>query len=314
MKEYKMNTIPHHKEAMLILKRYAITSLAIILTAIILLPHQNHAANGEKYDVGNALLNVRSAPSIDGEIIGQLQAGDQLIAFDEQYGWVQTYYGGTEAWVAKHHLIATNQNNTDTTTSYSKKNDSPSRVHTYDSNHSLHGYNIILDPGHGGYDPGSTGISGTQEKLLALETAKQVAEQLRAAGANVLLTRSTDSYLSLSERIRISDAYLTHAFISIHYNAFPNSSAHGINTFYHSNQDQKLAENVHQGLASSVSLRNRGIVPKDYYVLRNNTAPSILLELGFITNYSDFINIRSNNFQNQVANGITNGLKNYFSN
>lgn len=310
------------KEAVLNLKNfyYALTSLAIVLTSLFLLPNNSHAANGDVYDVGQAILNVRSSPSIDSEIVGQLQAGDQLVEFGEQHGWVQTYFGGKEAWVAKHYLIPVKQDKPvqvqvqSTPNGGSSSSQAQPQAQTSNASHSLNGYNIMLDPGHGGYDPGSIGVNGVREKFLTLETSKQIAEQLRAAGANVLLTRSSDSYVSLADRIRISDAYTTHAFISVHYNAFPNSSADGINTFYYSSKDQKLAEYVHQGLASAVTLRDRGMVPNNYYVLRNNHAPSILLELGFLTNYNDFATIRSNSFQHQVANGITNGLKNYFAN
>lgn len=309
---------------MLILKNVylVLTSLAIMLTTLFLLPHSSHAANGDVYDVGQAVLNVRSGPSLDSEIVGQLQAGDQLIEFNEQYGWVQTYFEGKEAWVAKHHLVPTTQNKPVQvqvqTPSYEETKTAPAQpqpnVQANNAGTSLYGYNIMLDPGHGGYDPGSIGISGVQEKFLTLETSKQIAKKLRAAGANVLLTRSSDEYVSLHDRVEISRAYATHAFISVHYNAHPNSAAHGINTFYYSATDQKLAESVHRGLTSSISIRDRGTAPNNYYVLRNNDVPSILLELGFITNYSDFVNIRSNPFQHQVASGITNGLKAYFAN
>ncbi|WP_158589655.1 MULTISPECIES: N-acetylmuramoyl-L-alanine amidase [Clostridia] len=298
-----------------------LTSLAIMLISLFLLPHSSYAANGDVYDVGQAVLNVRSGPSLDSEIVGQLQVGDQLIEFNEQYGWVQTYFAGKEAWVAKHHLVPATQNKPVQVqvkkSSYEETKTPPAQPHpNTQANHngSLYGYNIMLDPGHGGYDPGSIGISGIQEKFLTLETSKQIAENLRSAGANVLLTRSSDEYVSLHDRVEMSQAYSTHAFISVHYNAHPSSAAHGINTFYYSTSDQKLAESVHQSLTSSIPIRDRGMAPNNYYVLRNNTAPSILLELGFITNYSDFANIRSNPFQHQVASGITNGLKAYFSN
>ncbi|MGX4670878.1 N-acetylmuramoyl-L-alanine amidase [Cerasibacillus sp. JNUCC 74] len=293
-----------------------ITSLIIMLTSLFLIPKQSLAAEGEVYQVGQAILNVRDEPSIHAEIIGKLHTGDQLVEFQEKYGWIQTYYGGKEAWVAKQHLIPLQQDKqTNIKPTAHKPVTAPQKKREVSTrgNASLKGYNIMLDPGHGGHDPGSIGIGGLQEKAITLATTRQIAEQLRNAGASVLLTRSGDEYVSLRDRVEISRAYYTHAFISIHYNAFFNSGAHGLNTFYYSSADQKLAANVHASLASSIYLQDRGMKQGNYYVLRNNYAPSILLELGFITNYSDLANIQTNQFQIQVAEAVTNGLRNYFS-
>ncbi|MGX4670879.1 N-acetylmuramoyl-L-alanine amidase [Cerasibacillus sp. JNUCC 74] len=297
----------------------SLTCCAIILAILLLFPNQTYAASGDIYDVGQTNLNVRSEPSIDAEIIGKLQVGEQVVEFQEKHGWVQTYYGGKEAWVAKQYLLKSKQMNhlqpktRKKSTTAITKSEQPqvANSHTTESS-ALNGYNIMLDPGHGGNDPGSIGVDGMEEKILTLATTHEIAKQLESIGANVLLTRSKDEYVSLEDRVAISKAYLTHVFISVHYNAFADASAQGLNTFYYSNADKELAKHVHRNLTSKVNLQDRGVVQKNYYVLRNNTAPAILLELGFITNPDDIRIIQTNQFKREVAEGITNGLQHYF--
>src|SRR5699024_8862718 len=115
---------------------------------------------------------------------------------------------GSTAWVAS---WLTNQHST-------PNNNEKTPIHTEDV---LKGYNIILDPGHGGIDSGALSINGEQEKDFTLTVANAVAEKLREAGATVLFTRSNNSYVSLEDRVKISHSYWTDAFISLHYDAFP---------------------------------------------------------------------------------------------
>lgn len=351
-------------------------------------------ANSGTYEVSTSLLHVREEPAANSTIIGLLQKGDKVTVFQEKYGWVQTYYSGKTAWVAKHHLISTNTTAPATTssqlttvsntTSNKVVINSPSvhvrsgpgvdyasiagttsgKTHTVvdrsgdwlkislgngktgwvaswlttnskatatnststsastnvvatsapkkTSLQSLAGFNIVIDAGHGGRDSGAIGIDGTYEKDIVANTASQVASTLRAYGATVIETRNSDYYLSLDQRIAISNSYHTHAFISIHYNAFPVMSAQGLNTFYSGSEGRNLASNVHASLASTLPLNNRGIVPANYKVLQRTSAPAILLELGFLTSPYDMSVIRSDGHEQQVAEAVANGLLNYF--
>ncbi|OZU89240.1 N-acetylmuramoyl-L-alanine amidase [Virgibacillus indicus] len=372
--------------------------IGFLLFLFLFIPANSYAESGDTYEVGTTILNVREAPASNAKIIGLLSNGDKVVAFQEKYGWIQTYYGGEAAWIAKHHLIRTssssevnNSTNTSDTsvqaatgeitvtarsvnirsgpgTNYAiiggtQAGDTYNIVKTSDkwnqinlgngstgwiagwltnnataaesdstaeessntvsvsakpvkqaSNQSLTGYNIVLDPGHGGKDPGAIGLGGVYEKDFISSTASKVAQQLRNAGANVILTRAGDYFVSLNERARISNAYNTHAFVSLHYNAFPIISVNGVSTYYSSTSDKQLAREVQSYLASTVSLHNRGIMQGHYRVLRNSHAPSILLELGFITNPNDLSIIQTADYQNKVAQAVTNGLKNYFHN
>lgn len=372
--------------------------IGFLLFLFLFIPANSYAESGDTYEVGTTILNVREEPAGNAKVIGLLSNGDKVVAFQEKYGWIQTYYGGEAAWIAKHHLIRTssgsevnNSTNTSDTsvqtasgeitvtarsvnirsgpgTNYAiiggtQAGDTYNIVKTSDkwyqinlgngstgwiagwltnnataaesnstaeessntvsvsakpvkqaSNQSLTGYNIVLDPGHGGKDPGAIGLGGVYEKDFISSTASKVAQQLRNAGANVILTRAGDYFVSLNERARISNAYNTHAFVSLHYNAFPIISVNGVSTYYSSTSDKQLAREVQSYLASTVSLHNRGIMQGHYRVLRNSNAPSILLELGFITNPNDLSIIQTADYQNKVAQAVTNGLKNYFHN
>ncbi|RLL42789.1 N-acetylmuramoyl-L-alanine amidase [Oceanobacillus piezotolerans] len=359
--------------------------ILFIILFIFFIPMIGHADEAELYEVHAPVLNVREKPAADSEVIGVLTKGNQLQGFQEKYGWVQTYYGGSEAWVAKHHLISLTQDTsetnysahsvnqviiqeasmhirsgpgteyrvvasafngdsfdiidrngdwlqvslgngnsgwiaswlTDIATSEKKPSNDSSLTSLSDTsvnrNGALSGYTIVVDPGHGGNDSGAIGIGGVYEKNIVTSTANRVVQSLQNAGANVILTRYGDYYVSLEERVRISNSNYTDAFISIHYNAFPYYSVQGINTYYYGSAGRLLAQNVHASVNSSVPLNNRGIQQADYHVIQNTYAPAILMELGFITNPYDLSIVQTTGYQQNVANAITTGLINFFN-
>src|SRR5699024_2249859 len=177
----------------------------------------------------------------------------------------------------------------------------------------LAGYNIMLDPGHGGIDPGALSLYTEKEKTLTLDFSKVIAERLRDAGATVLLTRSKDAYVSLPDRVRISESYLTDAFISIHFNAFTSSASNGVSThYYEDGKSMELAQHIQTALDQHTNLTNRGVKQDDYYVLRENSKTSVLVELGFITNPSDLEIIGNGSYSSEVSEAILEGLTDYF--
>src|SRR5699024_6053119 len=112
-------------------------------------------------------------------------------------------------------------------------------------NGSLEGLTIVLDPGHGGKDPGSIGLDGVQEKDFIMNISEKVAQQLQAAGADVVFTRTGDYFISLEQRVGISHDHNADAVISLHYNAFPVITVQGINTYFYSNgANQELASEI----------------------------------------------------------------------
>lgn len=338
------------------------------------------AESEQTYMVGTDNLNVRVSPDRNANVIGKLKVGQSLVGFQEEHGWIQTYYDGEIAWVASQFLIKGKSNvvkkNSLVTDKKVTINSNGVRLRTGPgTNHSiithaskgdvhkliesngdwnkvsltdgsvawvytsltsdgvvaneplpvvkeesmnnvagaLTGYNIILDAGHGGIDPGAFSINGQQEKDLTLQTTKVVAQKLREAGATVLLTRSEDEYLSTNERVLISESNLTDVFISLHYNSHQSESPNGVSTHYYSNgRDQSLAESIQTELSTYTNMNDRGIRQDPFYVLRKNRDLSVLVELGFISNYNDINNINNSNHSSNVAKAITKGLVNYF--
>lgn len=172
---------------------------------------------------------------------------------------------------------------------------------------------IVLDAGHGGNDSGALSQSGKYEKTYTLEMVNAIAARLRSAGANVVLTRSSDEYVGLSDRAHVSNKLSADAFISIHFDSSGSAdSASGVTTYYFNKErDNKLAQSIDKQLAA-LPLANRGVDYANYEVLRDNTRPSVLLELGYINNQNDFSKIKSSSYQQTVANAIVNGLTAYF--
>jgi N-acetylmuramoyl-L-alanine amidase len=98
---------------------------------------------------------------------------------------------------------------------------------------------VVLDPGHGGKDPGAIGLGGVLEKNVVLGVARRLAKRLEAAGHEVILTRDSDVFIPLSERTQRANAAKADLFVSIHANASPNRTASGIETYYLSNTDDR---------------------------------------------------------------------------
>ncbi|ADF39902.1 N-acetylmuramoyl-L-alanine amidase [Priestia megaterium] len=244
--------------------------------------------------------NLRTQPSLSAGIIRVAKAGERFKKVNETNDWVQIQYSASQtAWVSKGLTAAA-----DSTTSASLPSSSAA----------LKDKIIVVDAGHGGYDPGTSGKSSI-EKNLALTTAKLVASRLANAGANVFMTRSNDTFISLSGRVNVSEAKHADAFISIHYNASTSSSANGIASFYYSeSKDKELAKYIQESMAENApSMKDMGVRFGDYYVTRENNQRAVLLELGFLSNAHDEQIVSSNAYQQQISTGIYQGIARYFA-
>ncbi|WP_179861645.1 N-acetylmuramoyl-L-alanine amidase family protein [Bacillus pseudomycoides] len=172
---------------------------------------------------------------------------------------------------------------------------------------------IVIDPGHGGNDPGSIGPKGTKEKDITLKTAKNIQQKLEEKGITVILTREDDTFIPLKNRVAIAQNKSADIFLSIHYDGFTTNDVKGVTTYYYKGlKEQTLAHTIHENLFKHIQSKDRGVKSGDYYVLRENQKPSILLELGYITNPEDEERMNSQQFQADVASGIVNGVIEYF--
>src|SRR5690554_5163537 len=171
---------------------------------------------------------------------------------------------------------------------------------------------IVLDAGHGGKDPGAKTFL-TVEKDMALNIALQVRENLKKKH-EVIMTRLTDEYVSLSERCRIAKRANADVFVSIHLNAHDDPRANGIETFSFpgSKNGAALRNAIHLEVMRLLpDWTDRGTKEANFQVLRDTKMPAALIECGFITNEKDEQRIHDINVRDTFARGIANGVEAY---
>jgi len=167
---------------------------------------------------------------------------------------------------------------------------------------------VIIDAGHGGHDSGARALSGRREKELALDTSRRVAKILRGQGLRVIETRTGDYFVPLGRRTSISNRTGRAVFVSIHYNWARRRGARGFETFYHSYRSKRLAANILKEMRKAYPSANRGVKKARFYVLRNNKRPSVLLELGFLSNSQDNRYVQSWYYRKRLAERIARGI------
>ncbi len=172
---------------------------------------------------------------------------------------------------------------------------------------------IVLDPGHGGVDPGAVvDFSTVHEADLTLQTAKVVREALEKQGAKVILTRESDSSVGLVERAEVSNKNNADIFLSLHYDSSEFDTVSGTTVYYYSVNNQSLAETVARFLKTKLPLPNNGTYFENYAVIRENKQPALLIELGYLNNRSDNALINTKEYQELVADAIVGALQEYF--
>ncbi|OMP66339.1 N-acetylmuramoyl-L-alanine amidase [Domibacillus epiphyticus] len=246
-------------------------------------------------------LNVRSGPSTAYASKGKL-AKDTSVSVAHSIGnWAYVKSDTVTGFVNTYYLRST-----DTPVPPNPEGDSL-----------LSSQTIILDPGHGGTDPGAIAF-GLQEKDVVLATGLKVNEWLKETPFNVKMTRSTDTFISLSNRTAFAKNNGGDVFVSIHANAF-NGSANGTETYYYSASnphvaDSKLlAEKIHNRMITALKLNNRGVKKTGVYqVLKYNDMPATLAELGFIDHAGDNQKLKSDYWRTAAAKAIYYGILDYY--
>lgn len=172
---------------------------------------------------------------------------------------------------------------------------------------------IMIDAGHGGIDAGAVNeAEGILEKEQTFATAQRLQESLEKAGATVILAREGDTNPSLGERTDISNTQAVDAFLSLHYdNAIDYEEMGGTTTYFFHESDEALATAVNDQMADH-EIGNNGTIFGNYYVLRENTRPALLLELGYMSNENDSKYIPSDKYHQEISEAITKGLIAYF--
>jgi N-acetylmuramoyl-L-alanine amidase len=181
----------------------------------------------------------------------------------------------------------------------------------------LRGPLIVLDAGHGGSDEGAK-VQSVQEKKITLATVLYTKKYLEEMGYRVILTRGKDAYVSLPKRVSIANKTKSALFVSVHFNASRNSAAEGIEIYYYSNKDpqrarssRRLANYVLHFVLDQTEAVSRGVKSGNFHVIRETSMPAILIEGGFMTNRSEWLNLKKRSYLENIAKGIAHGIDKY---
>ena len=171
---------------------------------------------------------------------------------------------------------------------------------------------VVIDAGHGGSDVGAT-RNGVYEKNITLDVSKRVADLLRKKGYIVEMTRTTDTYVSLQDRVAFSEDINPDIFVSIHVNSSNSDSPTGLETHYYKDNSLELAKYVHASLLNHVNSKDRGLFKSRFYVINHTTAPAILVEIGFISSPVERAQLVSETRKQATAKAIAEGINDYFN-
>jgi N-acetylmuramoyl-L-alanine amidase len=194
---------------------------------------------------------------------------------------------------------------------------------------------VVLDPGHGGQDSGAM-CGGLLEKDLTLDVARRIDRLLDSEGIATLMTRLGDTYVSLADRAAFANRIENCIFISIHFNEDNKPVASGVETYYASHQiapasslaswlpflwrplpdspnpeSQRLAEFIQEALVARTRAIDRGTQSGQFFVIANVTSPAALIEGGFLTNKEDISKLVSEDYRDQIAAAVADGVLNY---
>ncbi|TCP55944.1 N-acetylmuramoyl-L-alanine amidase [Tumebacillus sp. BK434] len=172
---------------------------------------------------------------------------------------------------------------------------------------------IVLDPGHGGSDPGAVG-NGIEEADVVLDIATRSKNYIVANyPATVYMTRTADTTLTLGDRTTFANNKGANFFVSFHINSYTSSTANGLETYYYpgSTNGQNLATNLYNKLKAHYSTL-RGVKSADFYVLHYTNMPASLGETGFISNATDATNLKSATFKQNLAVAYSQGMHVYW--
>lgn len=173
---------------------------------------------------------------------------------------------------------------------------------------------IMIDPGHGGSDPGAVNEKlNIDEKQLNLSVAQKLYEELGNKGYNVAMTRYDDSFVELDDIAKKANEFNADVFISIHHNSGDNPATKGIETYFYQSGDSKaFLDYIHKNLISESKAIDRGKKEAAFVVIKKTYMPAVLLELGFITNEGEVKKNNSPAYQDILVKGISKGVDEYF--
>lgn len=188
---------------------------------------------------------------------------------------------------------------------------------------------IVIDPGHGGFDPGKVGVNNVPEKDVNLQIAGLVRDFLEASGVRVVMTREEDEALcddgqdnmkvrDLKRRIAVIEEADPVATVSIHQNSYPKEYVHGAQVFYYTGsvEGRRLAEHLQSRLISEADPENDRQVKENssYYLLKKTPVPLVIVECGFMSNWEEAQKLCTPEYRETVAWAVYLGIMDYLDN
>jgi N-acetylmuramoyl-L-alanine amidase len=167
---------------------------------------------------------------------------------------------------------------------------------------------VVVDAGHGGKDSGAYRRSGPPEKIVTLDVAQRLNRKLRESQLKTVMTRSSDVFIPLDERVAIENAQKDAIFVSIHFNDSRRRGIRGFETYYHAGASFDLANRIQEKLMTIPHSANRGVHTANFRVLRLATCPSVLVECGFLSNRSEGSQARDWEYRELLADRIAEAI------
>lgn len=174
----------------------------------------------------------------------------------------------------------------------------------------LRGRRVVIDPGHGGKDPGAPSCLGYHEKSVNLAVGRDVARRLGTQGAAATLTREGDTFLELGDRAALANRLRADLFVSIHADSCNKPSVRGF-TVYVARAASARSRSAARAIASAMTatgLSSRGVQEANFQVLVGTTCPAVLIEMGYLSNTQDAALLRDAAFQGRMAEAITSAI------
>ena len=241
-------------------------------------------------------LNIRQEANSTSAVVSKLKKGEYVQVNSINGYWAQVTYQGQKGYVHKSYLKLLNQNG----------NPVKDRI-------------IIIDPGHGGSDPGTSFGKTIFEKDITLKVSTIVKNKLEAAGAKVLMPRTGDTFSPPQKHIDFAHDNYGEIFVSIHVNSADSTKAKGTETYYAKTpgdmyqEDIELATFVNNQIVKNVNMENRKVREKNFIVVANTNIPAILVELGFLSNSEDRAKLTDDKYIELFAESIYKGILEYYS-
>src|SRR5215467_12692366 len=167
---------------------------------------------------------------------------------------------------------------------------------------------VVVDAGHGGKDSGAYRRYGPPEKMVALDVAQRLEKKLRESQIKTVMTRDSDVFIPLNDRVAIENKQKDAVFVSIHFNDSRTRRARGFETYYHSGASLDLASRIQQKLMTIPNSSSGGVHAANFRVLRLASCPAVLVECGYLSNRSEANQARDWEYRELLADRIAEAI------